>query len=238
MCRRKPRFFKPAPGTLIKATRPWERLSIDFKGHVRGPKPYLFVAIDEYSRFPFVFACSSMTTKTFAGCLNNVLCLFGFPAYVHSDRGSSFMSSDLKVYFAERGIASSRSTPYHPTGNSQCARTNQTVWKTIKLLLHHRGWSEERWQDVLQEALHAMRSLLCTATNETPHERMFRFQRRATSGTAMPTWLLTEDPVLLRRHVRNKGDPLCDEVLVLEANTWYAYIQHFMLCSIAQHEKT
>jgi len=135
----KPSFFKPAPGSLIKATRPWERLSIDFKGPARGPKPYLFVAIDEYSRFPFVFACSSTTTKTVVECLNNLFCLFGFPAYAHSDRGSSFMSSDLKVYFAERGIASRRSTPYHPTGNSQCERTNHTVWKTIKLLLHHRG---------------------------------------------------------------------------------------------------
>jgi len=166
--------------------------SVDWFQRTRpGPEPYLFVAIDEYSRFPFVFACSSTTTKTVVDCLNNLFCLFGFPAYAHSDRGSSFMSSDLKVYFAERGIASSRSTPYHLTGNSQCERTNHTVWKTIKLLLHHRWWPEERWQDVLQDALNVMRSLLCTATNETPHERMFRFQRRATSGPAMPTWLLT-----------------------------------------------
>jgi len=55
------------------------------------------------------------------------------------------------------------------------------------------------------------------ATNETPHESMFRFQRSTTSGTAVPTRLLTEGRVLLRRHVRNKGDPLCDEVLLLEA---------------------
>jgi len=27
------------------------------------------------------------------------------------------------------------------------------------------------------------------AANETPHERMFRFQRKATFGRAMPTWL-------------------------------------------------
>ena len=91
---------------------------------------------------------------------------------------------------------------------------------------YHWGWPEERWQDVLQEALHAMQSLLCTVTNETPHEWTFRFQRRATSGIAMPTWLLTEGPVLLRRHVQNKSDPLCDEVLLLEANPWYVHIQH------------
>jgi len=39
----------------------------------------------------------------------------------------------------------------------------------------------------------------------------------------MPTWLLSEEPVLLRRHVRIKGDTLCDEVLLLEANPWYAH---------------
>jgi len=42
----------------------------------------------------------------------------------------------------------------------------------------------------------------------------------------MQTWLLTEGPVLLRRHVWNKGDPLCNEVLLLEVNPWYAHIQH------------
>ena len=67
-------------------------------------------------------------------------------------------------------------------------------------------------------ALHSVRTLLCTATNETPHERMFRFQWKVTFGRAMPTWLLREGSALLRRHVRSKSDPLCDNVLLLEAN--------------------
>ena len=37
----KPRYFRPPPQTLIKATKAWERLSIDFKGPVKGPSPYL-----------------------------------------------------------------------------------------------------------------------------------------------------------------------------------------------------
>lgn len=39
----------------------------------------------------------------------------------------------------------------------------------------------------------------------------------------MPSWLL---PVLLRRHVRDKGDPLCDKVLLLDANPSSAHIRH------------
>jgi len=150
--------------------------------------------------------------------LNNLFSFFGFPAYVHSDRGSSFISTDLKAFFAEWGIPFSRSTPYHPTGNSQCERTNkldcmenyQTVIASPRMA---RGEVARR----SSRSSHAMRSLLCTATNETQHERIFRFQRRVTFGTAMATWLLAEGPLLLRRHVRNKGDPLCDEVLLLEA---------------------
>jgi len=183
--RLKPRFFNPAQQSLVKATRPWEHLSADFKRPVRGSKPYLLIIVDEYSRYPFVFPCSSTSSATVMDSLNN---LFGFPSYLHSDRGASFMSRDCKAFLAERGIASNRSSPYHPTRNSQCERVNQTVWKTIKLLLHSRAWPEERWEDVLNEALHSVRTLLCTATNET-HEQIFRFQRKATFGRAMSTWL-------------------------------------------------
>ena len=32
-----------------------------------------------------------------------------------------------------------------------------------------------RWESVLAEALHSIRSLLCTTTNATPHERFLFF---------------------------------------------------------------
>jgi len=41
------------------------------------------------------------------------------------------MSRELKEYLTSRGVATSRTTPYHPTGNVQCERWNQTIWRTI-----------------------------------------------------------------------------------------------------------
>jgi len=79
----------------MKATRPWERLSMDFKGPVRGPKSHLLVIIDEHSRYPFVFPCKNTSVIE---CLSNLFCLFGFPAYMHSDRGSSLVSRELKEF--------------------------------------------------------------------------------------------------------------------------------------------
>ncbi|XP_046841983.1 uncharacterized protein LOC124436099 [Xenia sp. Carnegie-2017] len=51
----KPQFYKQQQGVLIKATRPMERLSVDFKGPLptTSNNPYMLTVVDEYSRFPF-----------------------------------------------------------------------------------------------------------------------------------------------------------------------------------------
>jgi len=100
------------------------------------------------------------------------------------------------------------------------------VRRTVKLLLHDKNLLKDQWEMVLPEALHAVRSLVCFATNETPHERLFRFSRREMTGTSFPSWRLPPGPVLLRRFVRRKDDPLSDEVQLAEANPSYAVV-HF-----------
>ncbi|XP_045624310.2 uncharacterized protein [Procambarus clarkii] len=62
----KPRFCKFDCGHLIKATQPFERLKIDFKGPLtsHSRNKYILTVVDEFSRFPFAFPCSDMTTGT------------------------------------------------------------------------------------------------------------------------------------------------------------------------------
>ena len=134
----KPRFYRPKQEHLVRATSAWERISVDFKGPIvtssKGNK-FLFMVVDEYSQFPFAFACKDTSTSSVVKCLSMLFSLFGFPSYVHSDRGRAFLSRELKDYLHSRGIATSHSTPYHSTGNSQCERFNQTIWKTISLMI-------------------------------------------------------------------------------------------------------
>ncbi|XP_068235485.1 uncharacterized protein [Palaemon carinicauda] len=126
-----------------------------------------------------------------------------------------------------KGVATSRTTPYHPMGNGQVERYNGIIWKSICLVLESRGLKTQHWEIVLPEVLHSVRSLLCTATNETPHERFFRFQRRSSLGSTLPSWLLTPGPVLLRRHVRSsKHEPLTEEVQLMDANSMYANVKY------------
>ena len=222
----KPRFFIKDKQVLIKASQPWERVSMDFKRPLRSTKNrYLLVLIDEFSRFPFAFPCRDLSTKTVISCISILFSLFGFPAYIHSDRGSSFMSREINTYLHERGIATSHSTPHHPTGNSQCERLNQTLWKTIQLMLRTQKLDEKLWETVLPEALHSIRSLLCTATNATPHERFVPFTSRSMFGRSLPSWLINPGVILIRKHNRNKDEPFCEEVELLHANPSYAYVR-------------
>lgn len=59
--------------------------------------------------------------KLLVECLAKLFSIFGLPKwYVHSDRGSAFMSSQLKTFLLRHRISTNKSTPYHPTEKSQC----------------------------------------------------------------------------------------------------------------------
>ena len=114
----KPQFFHPSNGKRIKSTGPMERLSIDFKGPLPSASwnKYLVIVVDEYSRFPFAFPCPSPSAPCVMKCLDQTLPCAG-------QLSSYTLTEDLHLYpeslnptFAEIGIATSKSSIYHPTG--------------------------------------------------------------------------------------------------------------------------
>ena len=148
------------------------------------------------------------------------------PAFVHNDRAPDFLSAEMRKYLHERGISTSKTSRYNPSGNGQAERFNGTIWKTVTLALKSRNLPTSAWEVVLPDALHSIRSLLCTPINCTPHERLFNYHRKSTSGNSIPSWLATPGPVYVKRHVRNsKYDPSVEEAELVEANPEYAYIR-------------
>ena len=123
----KPQFYRAETGTLIKATQPMERLSIDFKGPLKSTSrnTYMLTVVDEYSRFPF--PCPNTLSSTVIRCPDQLFTLCGTPSYIHSDLGTSFRSQEIKHYLTQKGIATSKSTPYHPIGNGPCERYNGKI---------------------------------------------------------------------------------------------------------------
>ena len=82
----------------------------------------------------------------------------------------------------------------------------------------------ERWKSALSDVLHSQRSLLCTATNATPHEMFSNFYRKSCCGFSLPSWLF--EPVLLRNFVHtHKNDDLVQRVELSEANPSFAHVK-------------
>ena len=111
--------------------------------------------------------------------------------------------------------------------NGQYERYNSIIWKGVQLALKSHNLQISNWEMVLPSVLHSIRLLLSIATNTTPHERFFAFQRRSMCGMSLPSWLTTSGNVMLRRYVRHtKNDPLVDEVELTDVNPTYAHIRY------------
>jgi len=96
----------------------------------------------------------------------------------------------------------------------------------MNLALKSSDLPPSHWEVVLEDVLHSIRSLLCTATNTTPHERFFNFSRRSYSGESLPFWLTQGRKAYLRRFVRtSKHDPLVDEVELVMVNPSYTRVR-------------
>ena len=212
-----------------QSEQPFKRLNIDFK----GPPPsnnknvYFLNVIDEYSCFPFVFPCRNMNTSTVIKCLSLLFTLFWMPAFVHSDRGPSLVSHELHSYLTGKGEAVSRTISYNPADIGKVEKYNGTVWRADTMACRSKNLPIKYWQDALPDAFHSLRSLLCTATNKTPHERLLRFSLRSTSGFSVPSWLTIPGPVYLKCHVcTSKTEPLVNEVEFIGENSHYAHIRY------------
>ena len=73
--------------------------------------------------------------STYIGCLDKLFAICVTPRFIHSNNGPCLVSQEFRDYLLRRGISSSKSSVYHPSGNGQTERTVQTVWKTMKLAL-------------------------------------------------------------------------------------------------------
>ena len=88
----KPQYAQTGSSHLIKATQPFEKLSLDFKGPIPSTNQfkYLLIVCDEYSRFPFAYPCKNVDAQI---CnLESVFSFFSFwYAFVHPLRPQLFI---------------------------------------------------------------------------------------------------------------------------------------------------
>ena len=135
--------------------------------------------------------------------LDLLFTLTGMPGYMHSDRDVSFMSNELRDYLSQKGVATSKTTPYYQTRNAQIEQFISTIWKLILLAIRSWNVTEKYSELILSKVLHSAKLLLCTSTNTTLQEHFFAFPHHLSHSRSLPSWLMSPGLILLWRFIRN-----------------------------------
>lgn len=168
-------------GKLVSLPIPsdiFEEVSMDFITQLppskRGTCVYdaILVIVDRYSKMS-LYICSSSTwqaTDLADAIFENVVCKFGTPKGIVTDRGSLFTSAYWAQLMQALQVKRRLSTAYHPQTDGQTERQNQTLEHYLRAFVNEQ---QNDWASLLPMAEFAYNNSRHSSTGKTPFEIVF-----------------------------------------------------------------
>ena len=181
-----------APLCPIVATAPLDLLHVDFTSIEttmmldRSPRvANVLVFQDHFTKYVLAYVTPNQTANTITKFLyGGFISIFGAPARLLSDRGTSFTSSIIQELCEILGIQQLQTMPYHPKANGLVERSHQMIMHMIGKL------GEEKkadWPSHLAEIVHAYNATRSAVTGYSPHYLMFGRWPRLLVDFVFPT---------------------------------------------------
>ncbi len=151
--------LKPLPCEGI-----FRRLHIDVFGPLPqvGPYRYVLVIVCAFSKWPECFPLKSLTGAEVAHILyNEIICRWGAPYSLLSDRGTNFLSSIVKEVCKLFHIQKLNTSAWHPETNGTVERRMSTLAQTLRMFINA---NQSNWPDILPSIMAAMRATPATNT--------------------------------------------------------------------------
>ena len=172
--RKKPGKPAKAPLTIHLSGMPNERVALDVLGPLApsaAGNTCILVITDHFSKYTKAIAMPNQQATTIAAVLDKEwISIFGAPRTIHSDQGSAFESDLFQELCKLLQIEKTRTTAYHPQGNSQCERFNSTL---LNMIHAHASKDPVHWDTNLHHITLFYNATKHTATDIEPNRIMF-----------------------------------------------------------------
>ena len=180
-----------APLCPIVATTPLDLLHVDFTSIETTMEldqlprvANVLVFQDHFTKHVLAYVTPNQTAKTLAKFLyGSYISIFGAPARLLSDRGTSFTSSIIEELYKILGIQQLQTMPYHPQTNGLVERSHQMIMHMIGKLGEDK---KANWPSHLAEIVHTYNATWSTVTRYSPHYLTFGWQPRLPSQLGLP----------------------------------------------------
>ncbi|GJT03096.1 putative nucleotidyltransferase, ribonuclease H [Tanacetum coccineum] len=145
---------------------------IDFMGPF--PKSYEFeyilVAIDYVSKWVEAQALPTNDARVVITFLKKLLCHFGMPKALISDRGTHLCNEIMEKTMKRYGVNHRFSTSYHPQTSGQIENTKKALKRILEKTVKD---NPTIWSRKLDDALWAFRTAYKTPTGTTPYKLVY-----------------------------------------------------------------
>jgi hypothetical protein len=173
-CQQTKRNYKPGVPLHPHETpsRPFEIIHFDLKNLTRTTRQqnkYLFVAVDAFSKYPFIEALPDSTALTCAKALLNIVSVTGVPRLFISDRASYWTSQTIKILMELLQVKHRIASSLNPQSNGAAERMIQSVASQIRLLTD----SDLDIENVIPIVLINLRSAVNPTTQKSSHEIVY-----------------------------------------------------------------
>jgi hypothetical protein len=183
-CQRKKDPKGTTPGLLqpIPSGEAFETVGIDFVGPIPASKRghrYILVMTEYSTKWVEAFPTKDCDAASVARILlEEIICRFGAPQRLLSDRGKTFLGHVVKAVCVLLAVKKVSTAAYHPETDGLTERFNGTL---SAMLSHYVSSTQDDWDRYIPYVLHAYRTSKHSATGETPFRLMFGREARLPS---------------------------------------------------------
>ena len=166
-----------------KATRPWERISIDVVDMPETKNPYtgnveneLLVVVDTFSKQTILIPTkkNANTEEMFHLLWERIFAVFGIPRVIISDRDRIFRTERWANKMKDIGAIQILSTAHHQQTDGQTERKIQEMQAFYR---HYLDYEQKNWNEITPIIQYAMNDAQSTATGKTPNFVTFGTER-------------------------------------------------------------